>query len=1293
MSAMRGVSRVLVIASLVILLITGGMPVSADAPIAWQQTNGPHGGSVETLVIRPDNPNEILIGAPNGMYRSTDGGLSWRHLAQEPIACQPIRVMAVAPAQPQTIYAGGDYGLFRTTDGGDSWTQIGNGLTGDYVSSLVVHPAHAEMLYAGVDNALFKSSDGGDHWTLANSGLPSNGIWSLAIHPSDPNLVYAGAEDGIYVTADGGKNWYPTGREIVQDERAGAIAIAPHDPLRLYAGTPMGLFRSVDGGANWQSIELPAEILAGLPNDANRIRSVVVDPHTSGVVYVNVAGRIILKSEDDGDNWSVLASVASDQPIHVLAIHPQDSQQLFLGTRQGFFKSLDGGLMWVNSSEGILASEIRQIIDIPKSKGRLYAATSLGIFRTEDQGKHWVEINQGLRDLNILALAVDPGDPRHLFALAQQGDIYRSIDEGDNWTLTHQAAFPGVIFDNLVVCRPHEQKESIPIVYLGASGQAGVWQSSDLGKSWTLQKQGLPDDPQMSAIALVRADPAFLYAGVGRGVYRLPVQPNFKGDLLWQRVSTHPLKGRVISISADPGKTGLIYVATETGDIYRGRNDGSRWELLASDALPTNLIVETLTFLPRRGRTPLLCATTNGGMFSSLDNGKTWALNSVGCLQRASVRCLATDDQVPGVLYGGTAKGGVYRGYDTTPRLTPVILYGLVALGIIALAAAVWFARRYLRKRRLAQNDLFERNWEQWNQIIAAQLAVKEHVGLQSLTAIPPQARVLAMRRYIDTHRDQDLVFREETTAIEPANTLKLQHLAENWLSLINRLENVESAKPVAARITEQVCELLGFSPIEYRTFHSLFGYLVKAPTVRLSIPLNFPIIFMLKRDLTIEDVRGVRDLMSVLNVTSFFALLVVVDDALDLRERAKELKRLVRSGADDFIVLDYQDLRSLFLSKDAERQLISIILTQVDLTVVSPYVLSGPVPENMFFGRDYELKAILRTIRERSFAIVGGRKIGKTSVLNKVHRLIEQTSGLFSIHLDCQYVTNYQEFFDAFAQNAQITIEAAAPDMLRRAMVRLRRQRGGNMIVLLLDEVDQLLAYDSQQQMRLFLVFRALSQEGLCRFVFCGERQLNKVLHDPASPLFNFCNTICLSYLAPRDAQRMIQEPMLAMGVIFEDEETILNRIIELSSCHPNLVQYICQMVLVRINERGERTLRLDDVEAVRNSGEFRDFFLEVTWGNATTLERLITVLMANTPNFTNADVRQALQQHGCQASNTAIEGALDGLMLFSILQRQGNTYTFAAQAFPAVLRESGLDREFIDGLIERFGNENRAD
>ncbi len=241
---------------------------------------------------------------------------------------------------------------------------------------------------------------------------------------------------------------------------------------------------------------------------------------------------------------------------------------------------------------------------------------------------------------------------------------------------------------------------------------------------------------------------------------------------------------------------------------------------------------------------------------------------------------------------------------------------------------------------------------------------------------------------------------------------------------------------------------------------------------------------------------------------------------------------------------------------------------------------------------------------------------------------------------------------------------------------------------MLLLDEVDRLLRHDIGQQGRLFRVFRALSQEGLCRFVFCGERTLNGALHDPDSPLFNFCNVMRLGYLLPRDARRVVEEPMLDLGIAFEDPIALPAEIVALSSCHPNLLQIICQALLVRLNQRGERLVRRADLAELRASDEFREAVMEVIWGNATPLERLVSLVMVGAEEFTAEDVRTRMAAAGAGGADGELAAALSGLVLCAILQRQGTHYTYGAAALAQTMQASGSLAGYREGLLENWRN-----
>ncbi|MBM3188205.1 MAG: hypothetical protein FJZ90_05720 [Chloroflexi bacterium] len=613
-----------------------------------------------------------------------------------------------------------------------------------------------------------------------------------------------------------------------------------------------------------------------------------------------------------------------------------------------------------------------------------------------------------------------------------------------------------------------------------------------------------------------------------------------------------------------------------------------------------------------------------------------------------------------------------------------LLRYAVLLAGVIAGVAILQHFVRYALRRRARPSELGPESWPAWDGLIGQLLAAQRRVTSDMLAAVPPKARALALRRYVEAHPEQALQLALDPPAIEPSRREELEAFCQHWATLTEGQLGARQAAPLTARIAEQLCALLGCAPIEQRSFNGLCGYMLRAPALPLSVPQRFPLVFLLQPTAHDALAGDLRDMMRVLNATSFFALLVVASVGAEGESRAAELRRSFR-GRGQLVILSGDDLVSLYLATDPSRRLTELILDQVDLALVSPYVMAGPVSEGMFFGRERELKALLRAVRDRSFALVGGRKIGKTSVLTQAQRLLEQINGYAPYYMDCQYVASHDEFFEALSVACSEPVHTGSPDSLRRMLSRVRGRKGETLLVLLFDEVDSLLAYDSERDLRLFRVFRALSQEGLCRFVFCGERRLFDVVNDAHSPLFNFCSVARLGYLLPREARRMVQEPMAGLGVALEEPEALVEEIVDLSSCHPNLIQGICQMLLEAINARGERLVRREDLERVRASDAFREMLLEVTWGNANALERLITVLMVGEREFPAGAVQEALRGQGIRLSAAELEDALTSLELFSVLQREGLSYSFAVRAFPRTVIGARLREGLLEGLRER--------
>ncbi|NLG48998.1 MAG: hypothetical protein GX552_02660, partial [Chloroflexi bacterium] len=1113
---------------LLAVMLAHPVAVAAQGPTRWEHAGGPPGGAIYTLVSDPQRAEVLFAGTSSGIYKSSNAGADWAPVAPDTFACRSIRQLAINPEDRRILYAATDDGLWRSLDGGDTWARLPLGNTHEAVLSLVVHPLYPSLLYAGAAGSVWRSTDRGEHWQSAQEGAPLFDSWSLAVHPWNPNIVYAGTDQGVYVSMNAGTSWHPASNGLPPDARVQALAVA--NSHYLYAGTPTGLYRSQDGGATWQSVGQAAGL--------DSVPMLLFAPDDNGTLYASNQGGNLYRSVDAGQSWDALGQAGAGQPILALVVTTGTPRQLYAGTTRGAYKSTDGGLHWSAINRGINSSAIRQIVDVPGTRGQLYAVTEHDLYQTQNGGKTWRPAsNDPMRAISHLAL--DPVDTNKLYACTDQGHLNVSPNAGQTWEPIPAPPMAQPHCTALAVHHPASDDGS-PMLYAALAGH-GVWRWHGGKSPW----EPLPTNLPQTTVQALGLGARSLYAGVGSEIYRLPLNTP-PSDASWEIVTAEPLNGQITHLLVQANRNDTLYAATDAGGVYRGAGNGSGWVNLSEGAFPANMAVRALAVAQVGRGAPGLYAATDAGVFYSQNEGATWVLVSSGCVQKGMAACVASDDGAPEAVYVGTSGAGIYRGQDGAQWGALSLATWLLPLVAIGAGAGVvlWRGRRREAAPPIEED---EDDLGSWDESISAALFQHNRVVPDMLITVPPALRVVAMRRYVDTHKNLDLVFQDNPPAIEPAKHWRLQHFVEIWDALAARSRNVSAALPLASQITEQLCDLLGFTPLENRAFRSLFGYKIKAPAIRLSLPPEFPIIFVLERYLREDTITNVRDFMRVLNVTSFFAVLVVVDEDNNRLERGKELQRLVRGGAEDLIVLDYADLRSLFLARDPEWQLVDMILHQVDLTVVSPYVTSGPVPENMFFGRDYELKAIMRAVHDRNFAIVGGRKIGKTSVLTKVYRLMEQTRGFAPCYLDCQYVVDYEEFFSALASNCQVQIESASPDILRRVILRLKRQRDGTLI-LLLDEVDRLLAFDAQRHMRLFRVFRALAQEGLCRFVCCGERQFNAALHDPQSPLFNFANIIHLTYLNPRDARRIIEEPMGTMGLTFEDPEALPQSIVDLS-------------------------------------------------------------------------------------------------------------------------------------------------
>jgi photosystem II stability/assembly factor-like uncharacterized protein len=171
------------------------------------------------------------------------------------------------PTDPDIIYFGTfPAGVYKSTDGGVSWRESNVGWTNDGVFSLVFHPENPDIIYAGTYNGVNRSTDGGAHWEIWDQGWPSEQwVFSIDFDPRNPTVVYACSKNGenegrgregfhgtVMKSTDGGAHWFEITTGLNVDQEFYKIIVDKRDPDALYLATQYeGVFISRDGGAHW----------------------------------------------------------------------------------------------------------------------------------------------------------------------------------------------------------------------------------------------------------------------------------------------------------------------------------------------------------------------------------------------------------------------------------------------------------------------------------------------------------------------------------------------------------------------------------------------------------------------------------------------------------------------------------------------------------------------------------------------------------------------------------------------------------------------------------------------------------------------------------------------------------------------------------------------------------------------------------------------------------------------------------------------------------------------------------
>ncbi len=295
------------------LLTVSTAPVLAGVN-RWT-SNGPMAG-VNAVAIDPVAPNVVYAGTQKGVFKSSNGGLSWSDPSNGALDGTNVHCLAIDPLTPTNVYAGTGRGVLKSTNGGATWSDT---RTAGAIYNLIFGSERSTIYAADFDDsggypapsAVYKSTDGGEAWSRVAAGF-SISPRTLVIDPTEPSTLYAGTPDfgGIYKSVDGGSTW--RGRAIYGDYVT-ALALDPLDPSTLYASISAwasdysDFVKSTDAGSTWRSLSISGMI------------ALAFDPRDPSTLYAATYSGVF-RSTDGGVQWHEFNTGLTDRRIAALAI-------------------------------------------------------------------------------------------------------------------------------------------------------------------------------------------------------------------------------------------------------------------------------------------------------------------------------------------------------------------------------------------------------------------------------------------------------------------------------------------------------------------------------------------------------------------------------------------------------------------------------------------------------------------------------------------------------------------------------------------------------------------------------------------------------------------------------------------------------------------------------------------------------------------------------------------------------------------------------------------------------------
>lgn len=640
-------------------------------------------GRISDIAVHPDNTNEWYLAMGSGnAFKTSNHGITFEPIFEN-YGAYSVACITVSPSNKNTLWLGtgennnqraigyGD-GVYKSLDGGKTWKNMGLKAS-EHIGNIIIHPTNENIVWVasygplwseGGDRGVYMTTDGGNTWNKTLDISKHTGISEIKIDPTDPNILYAaahqrrrhvftyiggGPESGIYKSTDGGRTWRTIENGLPSGDmgRIG-LAVSPADPNFIYAIVEGrydkgGTYLSTNKGESWSK-------QSSHSTSGNYYQEIVCDPLNKYKIFS--MDTWLHHSEDGGKTFQPTGESDKHVDNHCIWINPNNTDHFIVGCDGGLYETYNHAKEWLFYPNLPVTQFYKVTVDNDAPFYNIYGGTqdnnsmggpsatlnTAGIVNAD-----WFITNGG----DGFESEVDPVDPNIVYAQAQYGWLVR-YDKKSGEKIGIQP-MPGKgeaayrwNWDAPLLISPHDHNT----LYFAANK---VFKSIDRGNTWQVISPDLTQQIDRNKIPVM--------------------EQVWSMDAVMKNKST-TIYGNIVAMDESSVKKGLLYIGTDDGVIQITEDDGKTWRKIgAFPGIPKDTYVNMIR--ASRFDENVVYAVFNNhkrGDFKpyilmSKDKGKTWTSISSNLPERGSAFCLIQDFIEKDLLFVGT-EFGVFTSID-----------------------------------------------------------------------------------------------------------------------------------------------------------------------------------------------------------------------------------------------------------------------------------------------------------------------------------------------------------------------------------------------------------------------------------------------------------------------------------------------------------------------------------------------------------------------------------------------------------------------------------------------------